>query len=295
VDDSGRAAGEGGGRGGAELALVDAAGLVLGVLKVESAWQAISIARRWPSTARRTARIPASPTSGRPARPCSAARSRPSTSRARRLRPVPPHAGADARGVRAARLADGRRVPDAQPDPSRARISDEGRARNRRRPAPPPARRRERKRTTSPPTSGCAATRRSSRTTTPPPAPPSPSTRPRCATRARKRPSSTPSSARISAAPISSSARPRGRRLVLRDVRRAEDLGRVHLRGARDRPAQVREQLLVPEVRRHGQPQDLRARRSGPRLAQRDEGARAPGEGRNSAPSSSRGRRWRRS
>ena len=48
--------------------------------------------------------------------------------------------GRDARGVRRARLEDGRRVPDAQPDPPRARVHPEVRARDRRRPARAPAR-----------------------------------------------------------------------------------------------------------------------------------------------------------
>ena len=60
----------------------------------------------------------------------------------------PPYPGArarprrDAGDVRRARLAPRRRLPDAQPDPPRARVPDEGRAGDGRRPARPPARRR---------------------------------------------------------------------------------------------------------------------------------------------------------
>ena len=49
----------------------------------------------------------------------------------------------DPRGVRGARLAPRRRLPDPEPDPPRARVPDQGRARDRRRPAHPPARRRD--------------------------------------------------------------------------------------------------------------------------------------------------------
>ncbi len=51
--------------------------------------------------------------------------------------------GRHARGVRRARLEARGRLPDAQPDPPRARVPDEGRARDGRRAAPPPARRRD--------------------------------------------------------------------------------------------------------------------------------------------------------
>ena len=61
----------------------------------------------------------------------------------RRLPPVPADAGANARGVRERGWKHGRRVPDAQPDPSRARVHPEVRARDRRRIAAAPARRRD--------------------------------------------------------------------------------------------------------------------------------------------------------
>ncbi len=61
---------------------------------------------------------------------------------ARRLPALPADARRDARRVRRARLEDRRRVPDAQPDPPRARVHPEVRARDRRRPARAPARRR---------------------------------------------------------------------------------------------------------------------------------------------------------
>ncbi len=51
--------------------------------------------------------------------------------------------GGHAAYVRGARLAAGGRLPDAEPDPPRARVPDQGRARDGRRPADPPARRRD--------------------------------------------------------------------------------------------------------------------------------------------------------
>ena len=62
---------------------------------------------------------------------------------ARRLPAVPAEAGRDARGVRPARLADGRRLPDAEPDPPSPRVHPEVRARDRGRPAGAPAGRRD--------------------------------------------------------------------------------------------------------------------------------------------------------
>ena len=51
--------------------------------------------------------------------------------------------GRDPGGVREPRLGASRRLPDPEPDPPRARVPDQGRARNRRRIAHPPARRRD--------------------------------------------------------------------------------------------------------------------------------------------------------
>ena len=57
--------------------------------------------------------------------------------------PIPPPAREDARSVRGQGLADGRRVPDAQPDPPRPRVSHQVRPGDHRRPADPPAGRRD--------------------------------------------------------------------------------------------------------------------------------------------------------
>ena len=51
------------------------------------------------------------------------------------------------------------RVPDAQPDPPRARVHHQGRPGDGRRPLHPPPGRARRRATTSPPTCACAATR----------------------------------------------------------------------------------------------------------------------------------------
>ena len=66
--------------------------------------------------------------------------------------------GRDARDLRRARLEARGRLPDAQPDPPRARVPDQVRARDRRRPADPPARRRDEVATTSRPRRASSAT-----------------------------------------------------------------------------------------------------------------------------------------
>ena len=66
---------------------------------------------------------------------------------------------AETRGdLRRARLEARRRLPDPEPDPPRARVPDEGRARDRRRAADPPARRRHEVATTCRPRRASSAT-----------------------------------------------------------------------------------------------------------------------------------------
>ena len=60
--------------------------------------------------------------------------------------------------------------------------------------------------------------------------------------------------------PLHRRPRPRGRRRLLRHLRRAEDLRRDRHRRARDRAADVRAHLLVQRVRGAGLRQDLPAR-----------------------------------
>ncbi len=87
-----------------------------------------------------------------PARsPSSTGPSRPSQSS--RIDPAETRAAFDG-----ARLAARRRLPDPQPDPPRARVPDESRARDGRRPAHPPARRRDEVRRRARPRPGSSAT-----------------------------------------------------------------------------------------------------------------------------------------
>ena len=112
----------------------------------------------------------------------------------------------DAGGVRRAGLEDHRRVPDAQPDPPRARVHPEVRARDRRRAARAPARRRHEGRR-RPRGRAHALLRGAVRGLLPEgPRDGERVPRPRCATPARARPSGTRSAARTTAAPTSSSA-----------------------------------------------------------------------------------------
>ena len=123
----------------------------------------------------------------------------------RRLPAVPADAGADARGVRGARLADDRRLPDAQPGPPRARVHPEVRAGDRRRPAAAPAGRRHEGRRHPGGRADAVLRGAARRTTTRRTACCSRCSRRRCATPARARRSSTRSCARTTAARTSSS------------------------------------------------------------------------------------------
>ena len=149
------------------------------------------------------------------------------------------------RDVRRARLEARRRLPDPQPDPPRARVPDEGRARDRRRPADPSARRRHEVGRRA----GRDARRvlpRAGRELLP--------GRPRRrlglpGRDALRRPArgdlarDLPQELRLLA--LHRRPRPRRRRLLLRHLRRAADLRRVRAARARHRADVLRALLLV--------------------------------------------------
>src|SRR5262249_24938479 len=184
-----------------------------------------------------------------------------------------------AQGVRGARLAPRRRLPDPQPDPPRARVPDEGRARDRRRPPHPPARRRDEVGRRS----GCDPRRvlpRPRRGLLP--------GRPRDRHRipggdALRGPArgylacNLPQELRLLA--LHRRPRPRRRRRLLRHVRRAAHLRRVRAARARHRADVLRARVLVQRLRLDGDSEDVPARRRRPRLPVRDEGARAARRG----------------
>ena len=88
--------------------------------------------------------------------------------------------------------------------------------------------------------------------------------------------------------------RPRRRRLLLRHLRRAADLRRVRAARARHRADVLRALVLVQGLRPDGVGEDVPARRRGPRLPLRHEGARDARRAASCRRSSSRGPRSRR-
>src|ERR671923_295751 len=191
--------------------------------------------------------------------------------------------GRDPRAVRRARLAARRRLPDAKPDPSRARVPDEGRARDRRRAPDPSAGRRDQVRR-RPRRDACRVLPRAARELLP-----SRSCRPvelpgRDALRRAPRGDLArhlPQELRLLA--LHRRPRPRGRRRLLRHVRRPADLRRVRAARARHRAHVLRARLLLPRLRADGDAEDVPALRRRPRLPLGDEGARAARGGRAAA------------
>ena len=159
--------------------------------------------------------------------------------------PVPLDARGDARGVRRAGLEDRRRVPDAQPDPPRARVHPEVRARDRRRAAGASARRRDEGRRRA---GGRAhAVLRGAVRGLLPEGPRDGQRVPRGD--ALRRPArgdlarDLPQELRLHA--LHRRPRPRGRRQLLRHVRRAADLQRVRAGRAGHPDAELRALVLV--------------------------------------------------
>ena len=120
-------------------------GKALGRLTVEEVFERDASSRPRRSTGRPTTSIPASPRSARRAPAASPARSRstrcPTTTR--RSCAATRRTEESKQGIRRSRLEAHRRLPDPQPDPPRARVPDQGRARDLRRPLHPSADRRD--------------------------------------------------------------------------------------------------------------------------------------------------------
>ena len=191
----------------------------------------------------------------------------------------PPSPGArarprrDAGDVRRARLASRRRLPDAQPDPPRARVPDQGRPRDRRRPARPSARRRHEV--------GRRARRRAHRVL--------PDAAQRLLPGGPRAPLRVPGGDALRRAARGDLARdlpqelrllalhrrprPRRRRRLLRHVRRAAHLRRLRAARARHRADVLRAHVLVQRLRVDGEHEVVPARARGPRLPLGDEGA----------------------
>src|ERR671936_31776 len=181
--------------------------------------------------------------------------------------------GGDPGRLRRARLEAGGRLPDPEPDPPGARVPDEGRARDRRRSARPPARRLD---------EVGRRPGRDARRVLPRPARAVLPGRPR---RDRELPGRDalrgaaggdlarylPQELRLLA--LHRRPRPRGRRRLLRHLRRAARFRRVRAARARHRADVLRARLLVPRLRPDGDAEDVPARRRRPRLPLGHEGA----------------------
>ena len=271
---------------GDRVALADGDGRPLAVLEVEEALRVRQGARGralLPHDRRSTSR------SRPPLRPAPALPRR----QRDRLRPArAPVPGARARscghaqGLRGARLAPSRRLPDPQSHPPGARVLDQGCPRDRRRPAHPPARRRDEVRRRA---------GRNARRVLPRPRRQLLPGRPRDRVRVPGRDAlrgpargdlarDLPQELRLLA--LHRRARPRGRRRLLRHVRRAAHLRRVRAARARHRADVLRARVLVQRLRLDGDAEDVSARRRRPRVPVRDEGPRAA-RGRGAAAASS--------
>ena len=189
-----------------EVELVDEGGRFLGVIEVTDRYETDPAREAAPGLrhrggrppGRRLALRPRHHLPGRPGPGGVAPADRP------RRPALPARPARLARRVRRPRLDDRRRLPDPQPDPPRARVHHQGRARDGRRPLPAPAGRRDQERR-HPRRRADALLRGADRAaTTPRSAWCSACCRPPCATPARARRSSTRSCARTTAAPTSS-------------------------------------------------------------------------------------------
>ena len=187
--------------------------------------------------------------------------------------PLPDDRGVEG-GVRRARLEADRRLPDPQPDPPRARVPDQGRARDLRRALYPPADRRDQE-GRHPGRRADALLRGPDGQLLPP--------RPRDARRqprqdALRRPArggparDHPPQLRLHA--LHRRPRPRRRRRLLRHLRRTADLRRHRHRGARDHAAVLRAHVLVQRVRGDGLGEDLPASPGVAPVPVRDQGPR---------------------